>query len=122
MVSCGKFHVLAKVGFDFGAFESYGNLQYAIHAVAIVAMILANVMMYRYFILSMHENGAAQAGVFNFAVNYITSVFIGYYAFGETVTARLLLGLTFVLSGSALIGMCREADEKKMDKIAEKGV
>ena len=77
-----------------------------IHATAIGGMILANILMYRYYILSMHENGAAQATVLNFAVNYIASVILGALVFGEIVTLRLCIGLSLVLAGSALIGSC----------------
>ena len=46
-------------------------------------MILSNVLMMRFYILSMHENGAAKATVYNFVVNYFASICFGALLFGE---------------------------------------
>ena len=76
------------------------------HIVAIVAMILANILMYRFYILSMHENGAAKATVFNFVVNYFASLVFGYLFFSEIITPRLLFGVVFILIGTGFISKC----------------
>ena len=46
-------------------------------------MILSNVLMMRFYVLSMHENGAAKATVYNFVVNYFASICFGALFFGE---------------------------------------
>ena len=66
-------------------------------------MLLCKVVMYRYYVLSMHENGAAKATVYNFSVNYCASLFFGAVVFGEIVTARLCLGVSLILAGTAII-------------------
>ena len=76
------------------------------HIVAIIAMILANILMYRFYILSMHENGAAKATVFNFVVNYFASLVFGYLFFSEIITQRLLFGVVFILIGTGFISKC----------------
>ena len=53
--------------------------------------------------LSMHENGAAKATVYNFSVNYCASLFFGAVVFGEVVTARLCIGVSLILAGTAII-------------------
>ena len=72
----------AKVGFDFDpltstvhnvllplvAPNSGANIEYVVHAVFIVLMLCANILMLRFYVLSMQENGAAKATVQNFAV------------------------------------------------------
>lgn len=53
--------------------------------------------------LSMHENGAAKATVYDFAVNYIASICLGSVLFEEVVTKRLFLGVSLILTGTILI-------------------
>ena len=57
-----------------------------INVVFIVGMILSNVLMMRFYVLSMHENGAAKATVYNFVVNYFASIFFGAIFFGERIS------------------------------------
>ena len=83
-----------------------GVWEWPIHLVAIIAMILANILMYRFYILSMHENGAAKATVFNFVVNYFASLVFGYLFFSEIITPRLLVGVVFILIGTGFISKC----------------
>ena len=45
-----------------------------LHAILIIAMLLTNGLMLRFYVKSMHENGAAKATVYNFAINYLSSV------------------------------------------------
>ena len=71
-------------------------------------MILANVLMMRFYVLSMHENGAAKATVYNFVVNYVASIVIGAAVFGEQVSLRLCVGVSFVLAGTAVISQCQQ--------------
>ena len=66
-------------------------------------MILSNVLMLRFYVLSMHENGAAKATVYNFVVNYFASICFGALLFGEQVSLRLCFGVTLILAGTALI-------------------
>ena len=46
-------------------------------------MLLANALMLKYYVRSMHENGAAKATVYNFAVNYLSSILFGALFFQE---------------------------------------
>ena len=85
--------------------------EYPVHAAAIGAMILSNILMFRFYVLSMQENGAAKATVFNFVVNYIASLFFGAVFFSEVITPRLCLGQSLILMGTALISQCQEIDE-----------
>lgn len=81
---------IAKVGFNFGddgiiplqilpiiGLSNDGGdsiLRYILNAAFIVLMLLSNGLMMKYFVMSMHENGAAKATVYNFVINYIASV------------------------------------------------
>ena len=137
MVSAFNFLILivriAKVGFDFDSetgqistvvlplvkdyVGEYGDvLKYGLHAVFIVLMILANILMIRFYVLSMQLNGAAKATVYNFAVNYLASISLGSLFFGEAITARLCLGVSLVLTGTAIISTCQEEDQVKTKK------
>ena len=116
----------AKVGFDFDpatstihqAFLPLTGLAegdfsrdaaaYALHAAFIGLMICFNVLMLRFYALSMQENGAAKATVQNFTVNYLASLFFGWLFFSEHVTGKLVLGVVLVLAGTALISSCDE--------------
>ena len=69
-------------------------------------MILANILMIRFYVLSMQTNGAAKATVFNFAVNYLASIIFGYILFEEAITSRLCYGVCLIMAGSALISTC----------------
>ena len=118
--------MLAKVGFDFDPKTStiqnvvlplidptrttlYGNmLVYGLHAAFIVLMLCANVLMLRFYVLSMQENGAAKATVQNFAVNYLSSILFGWLFFAELITIKLLLGVCLILAGTLVIATCQE--------------
>ena len=98
------------------------------HVTAIFWMIIANILMIRYFVLSMQENGAAKATVQNFAVNYLASVFIGWYLFKEVITIKLIVGIVLILAGTLLIAMgsddwnkvAEDDSDKKETKIEAK--
>jgi drug/metabolite transporter (DMT)-like permease len=62
--------------------------------------------MLKFYVLSMHENGAAKATVYNFAINYLSSIALGAVVFGEQVSARLMIGVCLILAGTAMIGTC----------------
>ena len=56
-------------------FEQHDSLlTYLLHALAIGLMLISNALMLKFFVQSMHENGAAKATVYNFAINYVASV------------------------------------------------
>jgi len=76
-------------------------------------MLLSNALMLKFYVLSMHENGAAKATVYNFAVNYLASIGLGAAVFGEEVTMRLVMGVTMILAGTAMISKCGEEKEKE---------
>ena len=63
-------------------------------------------LMYTYYVKSMQENGAAKATVYNFAVNYIGSIIFGFLFFNESITQRLLFGMSLILSGTFLVSTC----------------
>lgn len=83
---------LAKIGFDFSGprvSELAHNLSlhpYAIHAVFILGTVLSNIIMLRFFAISIGKKGVTKATVYNFAVTYVESVALGYFVFGEEVT------------------------------------
>ncbi len=85
--------------------------KYLLHGVFIVLMLLSNALMLRFYVSSMHENGAAKATVYNFAVNYLSSIAFGALLFGEQITMRLALGVALILSGTWVIAGC--SSEKK---------
>ena len=96
--------VLPLLKESLGEFENI--VKYGLHAVFIVLMILANILMIRFYVLSMQVNGAAKATVFNFAVNYLASIFFGYLLFGEAITGRLCAGVSLIMAGTAVISTC----------------
>jgi hypothetical protein len=49
-------------------------------------MLLSNALMLKFYVLSMHENGAAKATVYNFAINYLSSLTFGAVFFNEVIT------------------------------------
>ena len=79
---------LAKVGFNFYedgivhsqimpllSKEALSILnEYVINAVFIVLMLASNALMLKFYVKSMHVVGAAKATVYNFAINYVSSV------------------------------------------------
>ena len=73
--------VFLYTGMDLGQY-----LGYALHGGFAVLMILANVLMNRFFVLSMKQHGAAKATVYNFAVNYLASLAFGYLFFNEIIS------------------------------------
>ena len=77
-----------------------------LHLLFITLMLLSNALMLKFYVLSMHENGAAKATVYNFAINYLSTIALGAVVFGEQVTARLMIGVCLILSGTAMIGTC----------------
>jgi uncharacterized membrane protein len=77
-----------------------------LHLLFITLMLLSNALMLKFYVLSMHENGAAKATVYNFAINYLYTIALGAVVFGEQVTARLMIGVCLILSGTAMIGTC----------------
>ena len=83
-------------------------LVYGMHAAFIVFMLCANVLMLRFYVLSMQENGAAKATVQNFAVNYLSSILFGWLFFAELITIKLLLGVCLILAGTLVIATCQE--------------
>jgi hypothetical protein len=92
--------VKTKIGFNFGAdgaiqtifLPKLGSdpsntvLLYALHALFIILMLLSNALMLKFYVLSMHENGAAKATVYNFAINYLSSLTFGAVFFNEVIT------------------------------------
>ena len=117
----GVFAALAgvntKIGFNFGPEGAIQSLflpklgtdasntllLYSLHALFIILMLLSNALMLKFYVLSMHENGAAKATVYNFAINYLSSLTFGAMFFNEVITKRLLMGVTLILCGTALI-------------------
>ena len=96
-------------------------IAYAIHAVFIVLMICANILMLRFYVLSMQENGAAKATVQNFSVQYLASIAFGWLFFNEIVTVKLCLGVVLILAGVGIISTCSEDwDQAKYNTNAEK--
>ena len=87
---------------------SPGILKPLLHGLFIVLMLASNALMLKFYVLSMHVNGAAKATVYNFAINYLSSLALGATVFGEHVTPRLLLGVTLILGGTAMISKCEE--------------
>ena len=93
--------VLTKVGFNFGAegtissvfmpvilkstshsFSGYdGYLKILLHVLFIGLMLFSNALMLRFYVKSMQENGAAIATVYNFAINYLSSIALGSFLF-----------------------------------------
>ena len=69
-------------------------------------MILSNVLMMRFYVLSMQLNGAAKATVYNFAINYLGSILFGALFFHELVTERGLMGIVLILAGTFVISNC----------------
>ncbi len=96
----------AKIGFAFGEYKTLAMWEYPVHVAAIGAMILSNILMFRFYVLSMQENGAAKATVFNFVVNYVASLFFGAVFFSEVITPRLCFGVSMILMGTAIISKC----------------
>ena len=80
-------------------------------------MIAFNVLMYRFFVLSMQARGAGKATIYNFAVNFVQSVINGYLLFGESITFKNLIGLTLVLSGTFIISTCDQ--DHKDDQVSK---
>eukprot|EP00347_Sterkiella_histriomuscorum_P013980 403362625 len=133
----------AKVGFNFGddgtistlfvpyikqnsSFLSDDHLvylKYLLHVIFIVIVIVVNGLMLRFYVKSMHENGAAKATVYNFAVNYLSSIAFGFLFFNELVNQRLLLGVVFILSGTFTISTCKQSTDNQVQyqKVEEKG-
>jgi drug/metabolite transporter (DMT)-like permease len=108
--------VLTKFGFNFdpeGPISSQimphlanfkiPYLTVVLHALFIVMMFLSNALMLKFYVKSMHENGAAKATVYNFAINYLSSLILGTIFFNEIISTRLILGVSLILSGTALI-------------------
>ena len=94
-------------------------LKYGLHGIFIVLKILCDILMIRYYVLSMQVNGAAKATVYNFAVNYLASIFFGYLFFSEEINQRLCFGVSLVLLGTAIISTCQEEDEKETAKVKQ---
>jgi len=69
-------------------------------------MLLSNALMLKFYVLSMHANGAAKATVYNFAINYLSSIALGALVFGEGISLRLLLGVALILGGTTIISTC----------------
>ncbi len=111
--------VFTKIGFSFGAdgaisttimpaLPPFALLKPLLHTVFIVLMLLSNALMLKFYVMSMHENGAAKATVYNFAINYLSSLFLGATVFGEHVSLRLMLGVCLILAGTSVISTCGE--------------
>mmetsp|Transcript_7122 Transcript_7122/g.5093 ORF Transcript_7122/g.5093 Transcript_7122/m.5093 type:complete len:98 (+) Transcript_7122:189-482(+) len=81
------------------------------NAIFIILMLCSNALMMRFYILSMHQNGAAKATVYNFAVNYLASILFGDLFFGEHISTRLITGIVLILIGTFIISMCQEEDD-----------
>lgn len=81
-------------------------LKNLLHIIFIVMMLLSNALMLKFYVRSMHENGAAKATVYNFAINYLSSIGFGAFFFGEHITGRLMMGVTLILAGTSMIGTC----------------
>ena len=84
----------------------HSTLITTLHVVFIVLMLLSNALMLKFYVLSMHENGAAKATVYNFAINYLSSIALGAMVFGEQVSGRLMMGVTLILAGTSMISTC----------------
>ena len=133
--------VFTKVGFNFGRhgtieavylpqLEDWGLMRdkdggnmvmkIFLHIVFIIAMLICNTLMIRYYIRSMHENGASRAVVYNFTVNYIASLFFGAIFFDETITGSLLIGVVMILVGTAIIFISKAREEEERE-VLERG-
>lgn len=119
--------VFTKIGFNFSPDQGLiattiiptlsltPSFQYPLNALFIILMLLSNALMLKYFVYAMHENGAAKATVYNFAINYLSSIMFGWAFFGEDVTLRLLCGVSFILAGTTLISTCKEKESVKIE-------
>ena len=83
--------------------DSPPHLLYLLHALAIALMLLSNALMLKFYVKSMHSNGAAKATVYNFAVNYLGSMVLGAIVFGEKIGTRGVLGVAMIVAGTAII-------------------
>lgn len=95
----------SKLGFNFSDDNQLAAYPYrwVLQALAIALMLGSNALVLKYYVLAMHEHGASKATVYNFAVNYLASIALGGLVFGEAISLRLLLGVTFILAGTAVI-------------------
>ena len=99
-----------KIGVQSDGWQSF--LNYFLHIIFFILMLLANTLMIRFYIKSMQEIGAAKAVVYNFTVNYLVSIAFGAMFFHEKVSWSLGVGVVFILGGTALIFTCKHADEE----------
>ena len=81
-------------------------LKYLLHLIFMLIGLTTSGLMMTYYVKSMQENGAGKATVYNFAVNYIGSLVFGALFFNEVITQRLLIGMSFILSGTFIISTC----------------
>ena len=79
-----------------------------LHALAIALMLLSNALMLKFYVKSMHANGAAKATVYNFAVNQLGSMVLGGIVFGEKIGMRGVLGVGMIVAGTAIISKVGE--------------
>ncbi len=61
------------------------SAKYALRVLFIGLMLMTNGLMLRFYVKAMHENGAAKATVYNFAINYLSSLVLGAIFFNELV-------------------------------------
>ena len=85
----------------------------------IVLMICAIILMLRFYVLSMQENGAAKATVQNFGVNYLASILFGWLFFAEIVTPKLCIGVLLILAGVTIIATCEEGKITRESKVEQ---
>ena len=74
--------------------------------------------MYRYYVASMQEHGAAKATVYNFVVTSLGSYLWGYLVFNEEINSRLMCGVSLIIFGTAIIASSgAKPDEAKRLKV-----
>jgi len=73
--------------------------------------------MYRYYVASMQEHGAAKATVYNFVVTCLGSYLWGYLVFNEEINSRLICGISLIILGTAVIAFSegKSASKSKVD-------
>ena len=57
--------------------EKAQSVAYLLHGVFLVLLVCANILMLRFYVLSMQQCGAAKATVQNFCVQFLASLVLG---------------------------------------------
>eukprot|EP00386_Alphamonas_edax_P009804 GDKI01032102.1.p2 GENE.GDKI01032102.1~~GDKI01032102.1.p2 ORF type:complete len:179 (+),score=53.41 GDKI01032102.1:79-615(+) len=74
-----------------------------LRGVMVVAMILLNSLMLKYYVDAMKRWSALQATVLNFALNFLLSALVGNALFGEHLPFKWWLGASLITCGVFLI-------------------